>query len=264
MGAWGTGIFSNDTSRDVRDEFRDLIAEGMTPTDATSRLVESYQAPSDPIQDPDFWLGLALAQHQMGRSTPDVQANAFTVIGQIDKELERWEPSDRRKRRTALEKAARVLAEPLPTARPVRKRSKSATALRPGQHFLYELRDGHRVLMRVTEVADRGGDYPEVVVLDWRDIRPVPEGRDLARLRPHRAFETDDQSQLRFHGKYLGFLLSGHGEPKGRVEVLPDIGAGWTAAKRWRLDARRASSWVTPWARLDDWFDGGRPRWPKR
>jgi hypothetical protein len=39
VGAWGTAVFSNDTSSDVRSEFRDLIADGLDAKEATDRLV---------------------------------------------------------------------------------------------------------------------------------------------------------------------------------------------------------------------------------
>ena len=37
MGTWGTGLFSDDLAADVRDEFRDLIGEGLT-TEAAVNL----------------------------------------------------------------------------------------------------------------------------------------------------------------------------------------------------------------------------------
>jgi hypothetical protein len=42
MGAWGTAIFSDDTARDIRDEFRDLIGEGLSTEQATEKLLSEY------------------------------------------------------------------------------------------------------------------------------------------------------------------------------------------------------------------------------
>ena len=50
MGAWGTAIFSDDTASDVREEFRDLIGEGLSTEQATDKLLKEY-APS--LDDPD-------------------------------------------------------------------------------------------------------------------------------------------------------------------------------------------------------------------
>lgn len=58
MGAWGTAIFSDDTASDVRDEFRDLIGEGLSTEQATDKLLREY-APSldDPDDGPPFFAG---------------------------------------------------------------------------------------------------------------------------------------------------------------------------------------------------------------
>ena len=42
MGAWGTGIFQDDTACDIRDEYRDLIGNGASGTDATRQILKSY------------------------------------------------------------------------------------------------------------------------------------------------------------------------------------------------------------------------------
>jgi hypothetical protein len=43
MGSWGPGIFSDDVASDVRDDWREAIAEGLSPEDATDRLVGNHQ-----------------------------------------------------------------------------------------------------------------------------------------------------------------------------------------------------------------------------
>ena len=64
MGTWETAIFSDDTASDVRDEFRDLIGEGLSTEQATDKLLREY-APSldDPDDGPPF-----LAGHSLSRS----------------------------------------------------------------------------------------------------------------------------------------------------------------------------------------------------
>jgi hypothetical protein len=94
MGAWGPAIYSNDTSADVRQDFEDLVGEGLSPVDATSRLMAEYGVGRPPDADPDisadFWLGLALAQHRLGRLLPDVHQAALTAAAD-PRELARWE-----------------------------------------------------------------------------------------------------------------------------------------------------------------------------
>src|SRR5689334_6880702 len=40
MGAWGTGIFANDTAADVRAQFREKLDDGMSPTAARKALLQ--------------------------------------------------------------------------------------------------------------------------------------------------------------------------------------------------------------------------------
>ena len=50
MGAWGTAIFSDDTAADTRDAFTDFIADGLTPPQATDRLIRES---ADILEDKD-------------------------------------------------------------------------------------------------------------------------------------------------------------------------------------------------------------------
>lgn len=65
MGTWGPAIFSNDTAPDVREDFRDLVATGATPAQATEQILAEYGVgmPGDPDNN-DLWLGLAATQHK--------------------------------------------------------------------------------------------------------------------------------------------------------------------------------------------------------
>jgi hypothetical protein len=68
MGAWGTGVFNDDLALDLKEEYQDLVAEGLSGPEATRLLMESWERELD---DPDvamvFWLSLAATQWQVGR-----------------------------------------------------------------------------------------------------------------------------------------------------------------------------------------------------
>jgi hypothetical protein len=146
VGAWGTAIFSNDTSSDLRSEFREFVADGLDATAATERLIESYQPGEGPEDPTDFWLGLALTQHRLGRLLPEVHASAVSAAAGED--LERWKPTERDKRRKAVAQALAELASPQPQPQPqplpVRVPPAWNTALERGQHLLYEYAPGRR------------------------------------------------------------------------------------------------------------------------
>ncbi|MHA7274812.1 DUF4259 domain-containing protein [Arthrobacter sp. TMT4-20] len=167
MGAWGTGIFSNDTSRDVRDDFARHLGNGLSLDQAVEKILDEYC--SNDRLDPDnndVWLGLAAAQHASGHVTSDVINTALAIV-ESPLEYDRWSPEDANKRRSALHQLRQTLrSEPRPPKR-FRKKVLQTTERTPGDHELYS--DGSsRLLLRVVGVTkDTKGEYPLYTVLDW-------------------------------------------------------------------------------------------------
>lgn len=50
LGAWGTAIFLDDIACDIRDDYKELIGDGLSSEEATKRLIIEY---SDVIEDED-------------------------------------------------------------------------------------------------------------------------------------------------------------------------------------------------------------------
>jgi hypothetical protein len=42
MGAWGTGVFSDDNAADLSDDYRDFIGDGLSGPEATDRLLAEW------------------------------------------------------------------------------------------------------------------------------------------------------------------------------------------------------------------------------
>ena len=81
MGTWGTGLFDDDLAADVRDDFRELVAEGLTLDKATDHLLREYSgAVLDSDEGPVFWLALADTQWKLGRLDKRVKSEALRVI----------------------------------------------------------------------------------------------------------------------------------------------------------------------------------------
>ncbi len=75
MGAWGTSIFSDDNAADLREDYRDLIGNGLSGSEATDRLIEEWQPDgNDGYFVATFWLALALTQWKCGRLEERVKA----------------------------------------------------------------------------------------------------------------------------------------------------------------------------------------------
>src|SRR4051812_27311908 len=79
MGAWGTGIFQNDSASDIRDIYRSLLEQKVPDTEATQTVIAEY-ADSGPEIDAELWLALAGTQWKLGRLEPHVKDQALRVI----------------------------------------------------------------------------------------------------------------------------------------------------------------------------------------
>jgi hypothetical protein len=249
MGSWGVGIFSNDDASDVREGFRDLIAQRLAAAQAAERLMEEYGIGQGGDDDNDFWLGLAATQHKVGHVVPNVLDRALSIIDSPS-ELERWEPAQRTRRKAALDKLRDQLLQPPPPPKKLRPRPKLETNLEPGQHVLVPVRD-RDVLLRVTRIhEDKGGRCPVVVVLDWNSHE--------RRLRkPHRLPAQPNPWPQRAD-EAMGFILIGERSDPDEIQVLPQVTDGRTPRTRWQ------SQLLIKWSELEKWFGpDGSPQWPE-
>ena len=176
MGTWGPGIFGNDTASDVRDEFRELIEDGVEPDKATAQILRNFaHRLDDPDEGPAFWTGLAAIQARLGRLQPDVKERALGVIG-AGGDLHMWEGSrERAQRQQALEKLRAELLGPPKKPTKVRKPVRVESRVRPGQVISLSLPGGGEARLRVLGLqSSRVGDFPIVELLDERGRRFRP------------------------------------------------------------------------------------------
>jgi hypothetical protein len=142
MGAWGTAIFSDDTAADVRDAFTDFVAEGLSPSEATERLLrERAELLADEDDAVAFWLALAATQWKLGRLLDDVRDRAVAIIDDGD-DLRRWEDNSRseiNQRKKHLAKLREKLLSPQPKAKKLKSFPKSSTDFRVGDVAAYRL-----------------------------------------------------------------------------------------------------------------------------
>jgi hypothetical protein len=216
VGAWGPAIFSDDTACDVRDSYRDLVAEGVDGAEATRRVLAHFASSLSDVDDaPVVWLALAATQTAVGRLEDEVRDEALAVI-ESGANLARWkadQPKDVTRRAAALDKLRAKLVGPQRPPTRLRSRPKSICPFTPGDLVEFRTGDEHRVLLVVLgEHHDRGGDYALAGVLDWDDSRGLPSRRKLRRIelavdpRPS-AFGLTDR---------LGFVLFASAQPTWR------------------------------------------------
>jgi hypothetical protein len=185
MGVWGTGIFQDDTATDLRDDYGQLLGDGLTPSAAKARILETFKSSfADPDESTVAWLALAAVQWQRGRLDPDTLQHALTIIDS-GSNLTRWDtnPNDREKRKAVLEKLRAQISSPQPPEKKVRKRALSVCPWKVGDLFSYRLLSGKLIVFRVIgHHKDKGGTYPVCEMLDWLGDE-IPSG-DVLRSLP--------------------------------------------------------------------------------
>lgn len=171
MGAWGTGIFQDDTASDIRDEYRDHIGNGLSGPEATARILKSYASSlADRGEAGVVWLALAATQWRCGRLEPEAQEKALAIINS-GSDLERWEAAsnaDYLKRRAALEKLRLQLTSPQPEAKKIRRRVLVECEWQVGELISYRLLSGKLMLFRMIGLhTDKSGRSPCFELLNW-------------------------------------------------------------------------------------------------
>jgi hypothetical protein len=181
MGTWGTAIFSDDEASDIRDEFRELIGDGLESDAATDQMIGRWQPDSDQLGGTTFWLALAAIQWRLGRLVPRVKQRALEIIDS-GQDLVRWEDRVEQRRRVLASLKAQILSEQ-PPAKRVPRQFRNSNDWTVGSLHAYALRSGKHCIFRVIgHHTDRGGTAPVVELLDWSgDAIPAP--RELKRLR---------------------------------------------------------------------------------
>lgn len=257
MGVWGHRIFEDDCALDVRDEYRDHIGDGLSPSQAVAALVKSWSPDrSDEEEYASFWLALAATSWQMGRLTPLTKKRALAVIdGEIG--LNAWGDAGPKRlaaRRRAYADIRNTLSKPQPPPKPVPRRIRMTAPWRAGTLFSYRCRSGRVLYMRVIGLQrDRGGEYMMINICEWNGLKPpapkiASSLPSLDKRHPIRSF-TDPAKHEAAKGAMALYGPSPKFPPLDRVEVLatglkfvPYPGSGGTYFGGWKkLDEYLAS-----------------------
>lgn len=197
MGAWGAGIFQDDTACEVRDAFLHLVGAGRSADEATAELECRWRAPrSDPDEEPVFWFALAAVQVRTGRLVPRVRDRTLALIASGGDSGAFLEPAPRRRRDAVLEKLKADLLGPQRPPTRVRKPPRPhANEWSAGAVLAYRLPSGRLSLWRVVDHhVDAGGRYAVVEVLRGTHGR-VPS--ELAAALMPSAREREGRMRLR-------------------------------------------------------------------
>lgn len=170
MSAWGPGVFADDLACEIRDAYRDLLADGHSATQAKDAVIRNWgQFLNDVDTGPVIWLALAVTQWKLGQIDENTRDRALTVINSGEA-LRPWAENRRwlKKRQSVLNRIKVQLESPQPPPRKLKKRFKDSCEWERGELISYQTRSGKFVVFRVIgHHTDRGGTSPIIELLDW-------------------------------------------------------------------------------------------------
>jgi hypothetical protein len=187
MGAWGTGIFSDDTACDVRDAWREALLDGLDDEAATIRVLHEFgHVFADEDEVVVGWTALAAAQMKTGRLLPMVRERTLEIID-AGGDVESWRlgpmPALARPREKALRALAEKLRGPQPAPKTLKRPKPRYSPLDVGDvvHVRGEDAQGLFVVVGLAQTWSPPGNEPVLAELLW-DGGDIPDVEGLKRL----------------------------------------------------------------------------------
>jgi hypothetical protein len=189
MGTWGAGLYSDDTTCEVRDEFRARLSSGETPANAESQILTRYEhLLTDEQIACLIYFSLADTQWGFGCLSELVKTRAEVLLA-AGGDLKHWKaesPADVRVRRRTLETLGNKLKLPQPAWKPPplkKARSRRRQIELPlGAVLGLDLPENQVALLKIVGFLPVGNiDTPVFRVLPWHSV-DQPTGTELAAI----------------------------------------------------------------------------------
>ena len=203
MGAWGTGISSNDTYADVYDRFFDLYNDGLSVSEASSKLIRENQETIGISEDaPNFWYALAKAQWECKELAQEVLARVEHYI-QTGEDLKIWKElgateSDLKSRHRALSKFLTKLRSEKTSAKKRKKKKFYDSIFRKGDCLVYKMENGNyggAFVLTDEQMTVGGVNYIAITTID-KPVKPSLEDFQTADVYIRRMKEDFIQDNL--------------------------------------------------------------------
>ena len=123
MGTWGTGLYANDTTCDVRDTYIKYLQNQLDDQSAYEKITQTFSGcVNSEDEAPLFWYALAETQWKTGRLTPEVRDMALDWIAK-EGGLDLWKdtPGKGAGWKKTLGKLKEKLESPVPKRKNIRK-----------------------------------------------------------------------------------------------------------------------------------------------
>ena len=199
MGAWGTALYSDDTTCDVRDDYVKQLKQGASDEEAWRHILAGYRDVLDVTEIACLvYFALADTAWRYGRLHEEVRAKALSLL-EAGGDIAAWDQDspakDARARQRTLAKLEAQLRSPQPPAKPVKiaaPKPKIVRSTEPvGSLFLLPLPKGKHALMVLIGYHDMDTSVdPVFSVLRWRGDAPVGDLHGLVDTTALLAFKS--------------------------------------------------------------------------
>ncbi len=234
MGTWDTGIYQNDVSADVRDDYIAKLKAGKSDEEALKEIFCEYEGESKDDDDKyNFYLALADTLWKKGRLTEEIKCKALEILEE-DKVSERWEGEKIRKERIkVLDKLKEKLLSPMPERKKVPVHKPYKLGWEEGEVYCFQIKGS--VQKHMTGYEEYIGWYAmfyvdKIFTDDWYVRGVQDEMADLffflQKERPHSAENILTAKKVLFSRGYKTYLCET--SKKERPKDLTCLGKCYT------------------------------------
>ena len=189
MGTWGTGLYQNDTAKDIKDDFEECLRKGKNVQETQDELVMEYRDLEGTDEEGLLWIILADLEWKYGLVEPQTIENAKRWIekGVFEEEWKEASEKNYAKWKSTLEDLKNRLEQPNEKPKKIRKYSLFQCKLARGGVYAYRINSPHLegseyygkyiIFVKVAETNEYPGlIIPVVKVIDgmW-DVIPNPD-----------------------------------------------------------------------------------------
>lgn len=141
MGTWEVGIYQNDISADVKEDYIAKLKSGKSDEVALKEILSEYQEDMEDIDCKyDFYLGLADTLWRNGRLTEEIKTIALQLIEE-DRVSQRWQTARIRDERSkVLDKLKVQLEEKMPERKKISIHKPYVLGWEEGDIFFFKLK----------------------------------------------------------------------------------------------------------------------------
>lgn len=198
MGAWGTGISSNDTFADIYGQFIDLYNEGLSVPKITKRLIDENQEIINLPEDAtNFWFALANGQWECKALDNEILTKVDHII-ETGEDLRVWKeldasPADLKAREKVLVKFLSKLKTEKDKPRKRTKKKLYDSVYTKGDCLVYKMDNGNyggAFVLTDEQQTETGTNYIAITTID-KSTKPTLDDFKTAEVYVKRVNEID-------------------------------------------------------------------------